>query len=361
MSHVVVELTNRCNLSCHHCFTGRHGGHDDLPMEAFDQILLEAKACGFDQLSFTGGDPTLHPQFFEIIQRTFDAGYQFGFVTNGWNFAGVFPRLAPYRPALAGVTFSLDGATELTHDGMRGKGSFRRVMKALSVCTVSQMPFSLNMVVTKGNRHELAEMVDLATKLGSQALRFAHLMPSQLAHALDLDLTPVDRKAVESEIRRMQPACPIPLVLAPGHHSDSLFPCAPLEEREMNVDHRGNVTLCCQLSSHGGGAGQADVAGDLAKVSFGEAVRRLKLIRQTFRERKQAYLADGSLRDSDLFACWYCGIYFGKHEWLQETPDHPWSEAVWRPNPDRRSSAAGLVSIELPSRTQEDNSVHSRN
>ena len=345
MAHIVVELTNRCNLSCHHCFTGRHGGRDDLPLEAFEKVLDEAKTHGFDQLSFTGGDPTLHRRFFDIIQRTFDAGYQFGFVTNGWNFVDVFPRLAPYRERLAGVTFSLDGATELTHDRMRGKGSFRHVMKALSVSTVAQLPFSINMVVTKGNRHELPEMVELAVKLGGRALRFAHLMPSRLSRSLDLDLSPAARKAAESEIRGMQPGSPIPLILAPGYHSDNLFPCAPLQEQELNIDCHGNLSLCCQLSSHGDGAGQADVAASLQEVSFSEAVRRLRLIRQAFRERKQAYLAEGSLRDTDLFACWYCGIYFGKHEWLRETPEHPWSGEVWLPNPDRRAASTGLVSI----------------
>lgn len=345
MAHIVVELTNRCNLACHHCFTGRHGGRDDLPLEAFDKVLAEAKAFGFSQLSFTGGDPTLHRQFFEIVQRTFDAGFEFGFVTNGWNFVDVFPRLARYRERWVGVTFSLDGASELTHDQLRGKGSFRRVMKALSVCTVERLPFSINMVVTKANRHELPEMVQLAVKLGGRALRFAHLMPSPLAHGLDLDLTPAGRKAAESEIRAMQAGSPIPLVLAPGHHTDNLFPCAPLEERELNIDCHGNLSLCCQLSSHGGGAGQADVAASLLQAGFGEAMHRLRLIRQTFRERKQEHLAAGNLRDTDLFACWYCGIYFEKHDWLGQTPDHPWSGAAWRPNPDRRPAPPGLVSI----------------
>ena len=113
MGHVVIELTNRCNLACHHCFSGRHGGRTDLPLEALDQVLEGARPSGFDQLSFTGGDPTLHRSFFEILRRTHAAGYPFGFVTNGWNFAEVFPGLTPYRALLQGVTFSIDGAAEV--------------------------------------------------------------------------------------------------------------------------------------------------------------------------------------------------------------------------------------------------------
>ena len=46
------------------------------------------------------------------------------------------------------VTFSLDGAHEATHDRLRGTGSFRRVMRAASLCVVKELPFSLSMVVT---------------------------------------------------------------------------------------------------------------------------------------------------------------------------------------------------------------------
>ena len=46
MARIVVELTNRCNLKCQHCFTGRHGGNDDLPLNILRRILDEAKSWG---------------------------------------------------------------------------------------------------------------------------------------------------------------------------------------------------------------------------------------------------------------------------------------------------------------------------
>jgi MoaA/NifB/PqqE/SkfB family radical SAM enzyme len=47
VAKLVIELTNRCNLYCQHCFTGRHGGRDDLPLNLLAKILAEAKAYGF--------------------------------------------------------------------------------------------------------------------------------------------------------------------------------------------------------------------------------------------------------------------------------------------------------------------------
>jgi MoaA/NifB/PqqE/SkfB family radical SAM enzyme len=120
MGKIVIELTNRCNLSCQHCFSRRHGGRDDLPLSVIKRILAEAKTHDFDHLSFTGGEPTIHPDFAEMLRLTHQAGYRFGFNSNGWNFRKIYPYLLPFRESLSTITFSLDGATEETHDRLRG-------------------------------------------------------------------------------------------------------------------------------------------------------------------------------------------------------------------------------------------------
>jgi MoaA/NifB/PqqE/SkfB family radical SAM enzyme len=43
MARLVIELTNRCNLRCLHCFTERHAGTDDLPLAILDTVLHEGK------------------------------------------------------------------------------------------------------------------------------------------------------------------------------------------------------------------------------------------------------------------------------------------------------------------------------
>src|SRR5688572_24760418 len=121
MPKIVIELTNRCNLNCQHCFSGRHGGRDDLSLAILAKILDEAHAHGFDQLSFTGGDPTIHRNFFAVLEQSCAAGYRFGFNTNGWNFTSIYSQLLPYRQQLDMIVFSLDGAKEATHDQLRGR------------------------------------------------------------------------------------------------------------------------------------------------------------------------------------------------------------------------------------------------
>ena len=134
MARLVIEPTNRCNLRCLHCFEERHAATGDLPLEIIGKILAEGKSCGIDHLAFTGGEPTIHRQFDEIISRVCEAGYTFSFVSNGMNFPHVYPLLLLHRQWFTGVTFSLDGAREETHDRLRGKGSYRHVMRAASIC-----------------------------------------------------------------------------------------------------------------------------------------------------------------------------------------------------------------------------------
>ena len=94
MARIVIELTNRCNLSCGHCFDERHAATGDLPLEILEKVLRDGKSCGIEQVSFTGGEPTIHRRFEEIIDLVSQAGYPFSFVSNGASFPRIYPIAA---------------------------------------------------------------------------------------------------------------------------------------------------------------------------------------------------------------------------------------------------------------------------
>ena len=316
MARLVIELTNRCNVRCQHCFEERHAATGDLPLEIFEKVLSEGRGCGIDHLAFTGGEPTIHRRFAEIVSRVCETNYTFSFVSNGMNFPHVYPLLLLHRQWFTGVTFSLEGACEETHDMLRGKGSYRHVMQAASICVVKDMPFTFNMVLTAHNRNEVAEMIWLAERLGSGGVRFAHLMPTSETALHGLDLSPQERRKVEAEIWGLQKSAAVPVGMAPGYFSESpFFPCAPLELKEFNLDYRGNLTLCCHLSGYSGVNQGTDVMGNLDEVGLAEACER-------FHQNVATYLADkhdkvnrGEFTELDHFPCLYCVKYLDKvHE-----------------------------------------------
>jgi MoaA/NifB/PqqE/SkfB family radical SAM enzyme len=324
LSRLVVELTNRCNLRCGHCYDERHAATGDLSSEVLDRVLEEGWESGIDHLSFTGGEPTIHPDFAGIVRRVCRAGYTFSFVSNGVRIPKIHTLLAEHRRWFQGATFSLDGAREATHDALRGSGSYRQVLRAASVCVVKHLPFTLNMVLTAQNRGEVSEMVELAARLGSGGVRFGHLMPSPDIASRGLDLSLDQRREVEAEIWKLRETASVPVAMAPGYFSESpFFPCAPLELEEFNLDYRGNLTMCCHLSGYWRGAIGADVLGNLRQVSLAQALER-------FRQRVHVYLADkrdrvarGEFGERDHFPCLYCVRYLDESRGFFPLPLHP--------------------------------------
>jgi MoaA/NifB/PqqE/SkfB family radical SAM enzyme len=307
---LVVELTNRCNLRCAHCFDDRHAGTGDLPRRVLRRLLEEARSCGVTHLSFTGGEPTLHLRFRKIVHETVDAGCTFSFVSNGSTFPRLYSWLVEHRQAFLGVTFSLDGASESTHDRLRGPCSFRRVMRAASICVARRLPFTLNMVLTRQNRREIGAMIELAASLGSGGVRFGHLMPNSPG-AEELELSLAERRAAEQEIWDRRSRAAVPIGMAPGYHAESpFFPCGPLELEEFNVDYRGNVTLCCHLSGYGEHLRGLDRAGNLAHATLRQCLERLRSMVHEYQATKRRRFERGELEPRDYSPCLYCVRHF---------------------------------------------------
>lgn len=324
-ARLIIELTNRCNLRCLHCFDERHAGTGELSLEILGKVLREGKSCGIKQLAFTGGEPTIHSRFDEIVRLVSEAGYKFGLVSNGVNFLQIYALLLKYRQWFYGITFSLDGAREETHDRLRGKGSYRRVMRAASICSFKDIPFTLNMVLTAHNRGEVGEIVELGARLGSGAVRFGYLMPTPETAMRGLDLSPEERLEVEAEIKSLKEPAPIAVAMAPGYFSDSpFFPCAPLELEELNLDYKGNVTLCCHLSGYSGAGNKTDFMGNLSEIGLSQAIDRSREMVAAYLKEKQAKVARGEFGRLDHFPCWYCLKHLDKTAWLKNFPQHSW-------------------------------------
>ena len=286
-----------------------------LSLEIIEKVLKEVKTShNIYVVSFTGGEPTSHPQLSEILKLVSHAGYSFGLVTNGWHFPNIYSVLLQYKSMLKGITFSLDGAREETHDYLRGKGSYRKVMQAVSICIVRDIPFTFNTTVASHNYDELAEVAELARKLGSRGLRFGHLMPTPLTARHKLDLPLDKQREVENTVSQLQNTLPLRIVMSPRDYITPDVPCSPLRMEEFNVDWRGNLTLCCNLSGYDSKR-NGDVIGNLSQMSFSEAYRRLVNLKRKFYDDKKADCR--GYKDLDHFPCLYCLNYFKKVDWLR--------------------------------------------
>jgi MoaA/NifB/PqqE/SkfB family radical SAM enzyme len=313
---LIFELTNLCNFSCTHCIREEPVHGSFLPFEVVEKVLAETQPYhNVNYVAFTGGEPTLHPDFAKIVQLVTTYGYRFGFVTNGWLFRQrTFPQIQPYLNHLAHVTFSLDGSTEETHDALRRRrGSFRRLMEAILLCNSHGIPVHINMVVTQLNHSQLEGMAMLASRLGCDGLFYGHCQPTPDAVAASLVLNTRERCQVETEIAQLQRVFRLNILLAGDHYNPSPFyQCSQLRMREFNIDYRGYLTACCMLSNYRGGTPDSDVIADLNEVSFYEAHQRLVAKIAQIHAEKIDRFSTRQLDEKDHFICTHCLEHYGK-------------------------------------------------
>lgn len=154
----MVNVTNRCNLACAHCFIYRDGNPNDAPAsvrnEMADDVLLETliglrDRHGIVSMLWMGGEPLLR-------RRLLTEGVKL-FVRNTITTNGTIP-LVDFGPDVLYVV-SLDGPEDL-NDELRGSGTYRRVLRTLERLPVGfTTPVQVQCVVTPRNQHRLEELV----------------------------------------------------------------------------------------------------------------------------------------------------------------------------------------------------------
>ena len=182
------HITNRCNLRCAHCYQASYGedppGYDRLlhVLEQYVRLLthLGARTGGRwlpGQITLTGGEPLLHPSFFDLLAAfaRYRSRFRFAVLTNGSLIDGdLADRLRRYDPSF--VQVSLEGGAD-THDRIRGQGSFERTALAVKHLVSSGVRAFVSFTAHRGNYHEFPEVARVAADLGVAKVWADRLIP----------------------------------------------------------------------------------------------------------------------------------------------------------------------------------------
>jgi MoaA/NifB/PqqE/SkfB family radical SAM enzyme len=323
---LIVELTNVCNLHCSYCLRDEdalyHTRASFFPVELLRRVAREAReSIGASQVMFTGGETTLHPQFKEVLAAVAGEGLTCSFVTNGWHFERAWPAIAANREAVTHVSFSLDGATREAHDRWRGEGSFVRLVKAFARCQSAGMPFSVKVGLRRDTLPQLEQIAMFAARMGASALSFGHLLPTSGLAEADLALDATERAEAEREIALLARIFRMRVTIEVGYfNTDPAAPCSALAGASCNIDYKGRLSLCCNLSGYRGARGEPDVVADLNAEGFAGAFERLRAVADEQNERRRAALEararEGRAPDVGLGSpCLFCLQSFGKVPW----------------------------------------------
>ncbi|HYE64660.1 MAG TPA: radical SAM protein [Pyrinomonadaceae bacterium] len=321
-----VELTNICNLHCSYCLRDDealyHTPAHYFPPALLRRIIKEAREVyGITQVSFTGGEVTIHPDFKEIIEVVAAEGLKASFVTNGWHFDRVYRVLLANRETVGTIAFSIDGATREAHDRWRGTGSFDRVIRAVARCYLHRIPFSFKVAVRRDTVPCLEQIAMLGARLGAVGVHFSHLLPTSSVLEDEWALSPDERKSAEQEVIALSNIFKMQVGMCVGFEDlDPSPPCSFLRMTSCNVDYRGRLTLCCNLAGYRGAADESDVVADLTREDFAAGYARLRRLAEAQVERRRKALAAlaESGQEVDIYTgspCLFCLQSFGKIPW----------------------------------------------
>ena len=188
-SHSILRLlffesTIKCNLSCAHCrrLEADDAAYKDLTTEQAKGLIEQLAEVGAAQpmmpvMVFSGGEPLCRDDIFELIAIAKKADIPVALASNGTLIDAAKARQIR-ESGVARVSISLDGATSDTHDQLRClDGAFDKAIEGINHLRAENVPFQINMTLTRHNAHQLEDLYELAKTLGAVAVHIFMLVP----------------------------------------------------------------------------------------------------------------------------------------------------------------------------------------
>ena len=282
LQRVVLETTQRCNLRCIHCAVSEENNRgayawEDLRIEFFYK-LLPILTAHKPWVHLSGhGETLLHPNFWEMLEATIQAGCKVRFQTNGT----LLTRERVERIVELGVDLivvSLDAASPELFDKIRRRASLDRILTHLGFLQEakkrigSERPeLQIEFVAMRQNVHELTDVIALAAKYGARLVGVTELNEYALTVGQSLKGDPVMADwAIKAEAEAKRQGINIHYAATiPGREVQG---CTPLPDIDSNspatyrklrkncrepwesifVKHDGRVFPCCYINeAHG--------------------------------------------------------------------------------------------------------------
>jgi Fe-coproporphyrin III synthase len=176
---VVWSVTRSCNLKCMHCYANsenkKYAG--ELTTEEALHLIDEMAAMKVPVILFSGGEPLVRPDIFQLAEYAIGKGIRITFSTNGTTIdAAAARRIKELGVGYVGI--SLDGIGAV-HDYFRAKdGAFELAMRGVRNCLKEGQKVGLRFTMNKHNIEQLPLIFELMEREGIQRACFYHMVYS---------------------------------------------------------------------------------------------------------------------------------------------------------------------------------------
>lgn len=205
---IMWDVTNRCNLDCLHCYNQSGsspavGDLDTAKMMGIAEQIVEVEPF---VVCMCGGEPLLRRDLEQLVTFLRREVSHVNMVSNGWLLTP--DRLKSLREAgIDSIQISLDGASPLTHDNIRGvPGAWKRAVDAIRLLVDAGLRPPVTLIPHRLNYLEIEEWGQFCRELGVLTLRLMPIVPIGRAreHNDMLALTASERLQIQAALRRLR-------------------------------------------------------------------------------------------------------------------------------------------------------------
>ncbi len=166
------NLTQRCNLSCKHCYIdAASAAPGELSTDEALKVLDEIAAVNSETLLIlTGGEPLLRPDLDRLVSRAAALGMMVVLGTNGTMITVERARRLA-DSGLSAVGISVDSLVASRHDDFRGQaGAWRAAVQGIDCARAAGLDVQIQTTLTRDTVAELPQIISFARDAGARAL-----------------------------------------------------------------------------------------------------------------------------------------------------------------------------------------------
>jgi len=191
-SRIYVDVTNACPLQCLHCCSASGESYpDELTVAEIMDIIDQTAEMSIRNIVFSGGEPMLRRDLFDILEYARSKALSITLLTNGM----LIDRDSAETFAEMGirVKLSIDGVTDVSHDFLRGDGSFERTVEALMLLRSAGVENrSVHFTTHRMNFDDLMQLPEFLPSVGIRNVVVGTIKPSGRAREHEPLLIPAE-------------------------------------------------------------------------------------------------------------------------------------------------------------------------
>ena len=163
LGHLDIELTERCNNACMHCYINlpaddEQAARRELTTEQWKDVLKQAAELGVLSVRLTGGEPLLRPDFAELYLYTRCLGLKVMLFTNARLITPELADLFARVPLLKKIEISVYGMHAESYDAVACRpGAYTEFCRGVELLMERQIPFVVKSALLPPNRAEMDE------------------------------------------------------------------------------------------------------------------------------------------------------------------------------------------------------------